>query len=65
MEKSEYVGRVKKNCKRCNDLFSTHSSNRDLCHKCRPKCRERHYFFVNKKNRQEILKDLENKEKKE
>ena len=41
---SKGMGRVKLVCKRCQAEFSTHSSNRDVCHKCKPKCRETHYF---------------------
>lgn len=37
-------GRVKKTCGKCGKPFSTHSSNRSLCHTCLPKCRERHAF---------------------
>lgn len=32
-------------CIRCENEFSTYSSNRQLCHKCLPKCREKHYFY--------------------
>jgi len=39
-------GRVELICIKCEDKFSTHSSNRKKCHKCLPKCRERHYFLA-------------------
>lgn len=38
-------GRVRSICIRCEANFSTHSSNRQMCHKCLPKCREKHYFL--------------------
>lgn len=37
-------GRVKLVCDLCSKEFKTHSSNRKSCHKCKPKCRERHSF---------------------
>jgi len=48
-------GRVKLICVVCEKEFSTHSSNREKCHKCLPKCTERHYFF-------EVPKTKENEE---
>jgi hypothetical protein len=43
------AGRIKVKCTKCGAQFSTHSSNRDKCHRCLPKCRETHYFFGKKK----------------
>ena len=37
-------GRWKRVCSACKGDFSTHSSDREVCHKCRPKCRETHEF---------------------
>lgn len=39
-------GRVKLVCvtPNCGKAFSTHSSNRTVCHKCKPKCTDVHYF---------------------
>jgi hypothetical protein len=37
-------GRFTRPCVRCKNEFRTHSSNRDVCHKCLPKCREIHHF---------------------
>jgi hypothetical protein len=36
--------RTKLTCTKCNKPFSTHSTNRQLCHTCKPKCRDTHYF---------------------
>jgi len=59
-------GRRKLNCKRCGAEFSTHSSNRDVCHTCIPKCKEIHYFEgilkTQAKKKKEKEKVLENKE---
>jgi hypothetical protein len=44
MKKEKTPGRVKLICAQCESKFSTHSSNRTRCHKCLPKCREKHYF---------------------
>lgn len=43
-KKDKIPGRQKLICNKCEATFSTHSSNRDLCHKCKPKCQEKHYF---------------------
>jgi len=37
-------GRVELVCDLCSNKFKTHSTNRKSCHKCKPKCRERHSF---------------------
>ena len=39
-------GRVKLKCIKegCGKEFSTHSTNREFCHECKPKCKEIHYF---------------------
>ena len=37
-------GRMKLKCSKCGSEFSTHSTNRGQCHKCKPKCAEKHYF---------------------
>jgi len=37
-------GRFQVTCSSCQKEFSTHSTNRDRCHSCLPKCRERHFF---------------------
>lgn len=42
-------GRRSLECIKCQQVFSTHSSNRELCYKCKPKCRERHVFYINAK----------------
>jgi hypothetical protein len=55
-------GRVKLTCKRCQATFSTHSSNRDVCHKCRPKCREIHYFEGILKTQKKVEKEKKEKE---
>jgi len=34
--------------KTCNREFSTHSTNRTMCHVCKPKCNEIHYFHKHK-----------------
>lgn len=46
MKKKVYVGRQTLKCanEACGKDFSTHSSNRTVCHKCKPKCRDIHYF---------------------
>lgn len=31
-------------CIKCGASQSTYSTNRTKCHKCLPKCKERHYF---------------------
>lgn len=46
MAKMKKPGRVKLICMKCEDEFKTHSSNRKVCHKCKPKCTEKHYFFA-------------------
>ena len=38
-------GRVKLVCNKCQKPFSTHSTNRNMCYKCKDYCRETHYFF--------------------
>jgi hypothetical protein len=38
------TSRMKKVCGRCSKEFSTHSTNRDQCYKCKPKCTEHHDF---------------------
>jgi hypothetical protein len=50
-KKSKIPGRVLKTCEseKCKmkdkpNVFSTHSTNRVMCHECKPKCREIHYF---------------------
>ena len=42
--KTRKAGRVELSCRTCGKKFSTHSSNREVCHSCKPKCGERHYF---------------------
>lgn len=42
--KTRKPGRVRLICIRCSAEFSTHSTNRKICYKCQPKCREIHYF---------------------
>jgi hypothetical protein len=32
----------------CQKEFSTHSTNRTMCHTCKPKCIEKHYFQKHK-----------------
>jgi hypothetical protein len=51
MKKEKKLGRVKLICvkEECDNKFSTHSSNRTVCHKCKPKCREIHIFKHNLK----------------
>lgn len=44
MKKEKKPGRVTLICDKCEAKFSTHSSNRVKCHKCLPKCKEKHYF---------------------
>lgn len=43
------MGREKRECNKCGKKFSTHSSDRQLCHDCKPKCREIHNFSTVKK----------------
>ena len=45
-------GRVKLVCVKpeCGKAFSTHSSNREFCHTCKPRCTERHTFVKKVKN---------------
>jgi len=43
------MGRENRECSKCGQKFSTHSSDRKLCHACKPKCREIHHF--NKSNK--------------
>jgi hypothetical protein len=59
--KNKKPGRVKLNCSRCPKPFSTHSTNRSECYKCKPKCAEKHYFDELLKSRQEKERQLENK----
>jgi hypothetical protein len=54
-------GRVKLICIKCEDEFKTHSSNRRMCHKCLPKCKERHYFYAKPQKKEE--KDVKVEEK--
>lgn len=49
MKKNKIPGRRKLKCIRCEKEFSTHSSNRDKCYKCVPKCKEIHEFPNKKK----------------
>ena len=44
MKKLKKPGQVKLTCIKCGALFKTHSNNHTMCHKCKPKCRERHTF---------------------
>ena len=44
MKNLDKPGRVELVCGRCKTKFSTHSTNRTLCHKCLPKCKEIHLF---------------------
>lgn len=37
-------GRFKRVCAKCKTPFSTHSTKRGLCHRCFPKCTEKHSF---------------------
>lgn len=39
-----YIGRQKLNCNKCGKTFSTHSTNRNMCYTCKPKCKEIHWF---------------------
>lgn len=39
------VGRRKLVCNKCSKEFSTHSTDRNVCYKCKDYCREKHYFF--------------------
>lgn len=48
--------RWKRTCIKCQKEFSTHSTNRQDCYSCRPKCREIHYFYSQDKKRQEEAK---------
>ena len=45
-KKEKYVGRVNLVCanEACKKEFSTHSSNRTVCHTCKTKCKEVHTF---------------------
>ena len=43
-KKEKIPGRIKLICMRCEKEFSTHSTNRDKCHTCLPKCTEIHDF---------------------
>jgi len=45
-KKVKKAGRVRSSCIKCGSEYSTHSSNRNMCHKCKPKCRERHRFVA-------------------
>ncbi len=58
MKKERKHGRVRLNCDKCGVEFSTHSSNRNLCYKCKPKCYEWHDFS-------DFLASRKNKGKKE
>jgi hypothetical protein len=42
-KQEKFPGRVRLTCS-CGKDFSTHSTNRVRCHRCLPKCRERHFF---------------------
>ena len=61
-KKEKTLGRVKLNCKRCTAAFSTHSSNRDVCHTCKPKCAEVHDFteLMTSRKKKEKQESLEN-----
>ena len=42
--KVKIPGRVKLVCINCGKEFTTHSTNREKCYRCLPKCTEIHYF---------------------
>jgi len=42
--KSNYVGRQIITCNKCGKPSSTHSTNRNMCYRCKPKCKEIHWF---------------------
>jgi len=44
VSKAKVPGRTKLICMKCESTFSTHSTNRTKCHKCLPKCTEKHFF---------------------
>jgi hypothetical protein len=54
MGKLKKPGRVELLCIRCEAVFKTHSSNRQVCHKCLPKCTEKHYFPNKVEKKQEV-----------
>jgi hypothetical protein len=45
--------RWQRTCIKCQKKFSTHSTDRQDCYSCRPKCREIHYFHRQKKNQEQ------------
>lgn len=49
MTKQRMTKRRKITCIKCGAEQSTYSTNRQHCHKCVPKCTERHYFNTKKK----------------
>ena len=55
-------GRKVITCIKCGAPQSTHSSNRQHCHKCKPKCREKHTFNNLKKRREQEQKEANEEE---
>ena len=62
IKKTKVPGRTKMVCGSCSKEFSTHSTNRNQCYTCKPKCSEKHYFTDLLKSRKEKAKRLENNE---
>lgn len=62
-------GRFKRVCNKCGKPFSTHSTNRYICYRCKDYCRETHYFYnvkpkekkVEKKEEKRVEKKIEEK----
>jgi len=48
-KKVKKPGRFKRECVKCKKPFSTHSTNRESCHVCVPKCIAIHHFDRAKK----------------
>jgi len=42
------AGRRKLVCNKCGAQFSTHSTDRNMCYKCKDYCRDKHFFFNTK-----------------
>lgn len=48
-------GRKTIKCVKCGKSQKTHSTNRQHCHGCLPKCREKHYFHEVSKKKEDTI----------
>jgi len=56
MASKKEAQRWERTCIKCEKKFSTHSTDRQDCYSCRPKCREIHYFHGQKKKQEQAKK---------